>query len=114
MSWRERATRVADEIGLGCNLLATADAERELGDTAACRTSFEGSQTACDSARRYLSELSCLLQSHREVLERSISRLQSAISEFRLSAGDMVPEHASPGDVIPTANLTRISNTRRH
>ena len=93
-SWRERATLVADEISLGCALLDRADAERELGDTSAACTSVADSQASCDSARQCLGELSCLMQSHREILERSILRLQSAISEFRLADGDMVPEQA--------------------
>ena len=40
LSWRERATLVADDISLGCELLGLAYAERELGDmSASCAAS---------------------------------------------------------------------------
>jgi hypothetical protein len=99
LSWRERATLVADEISLGCELLDRADAEAELGDASASFRSLESSRAACNSACEHLGQLSCLMQSHREILERSISRLHSAISEFRLGHSDVMPVPAS--DVIP-------------
>jgi hypothetical protein len=82
-SWRDGLTLVAEEISLGVTLLELAKTERKLNETAAFYSSLQHSQSACNSARHSLGELSCVLHSHREVLEKSISGLLSAISEFR-------------------------------
>jgi hypothetical protein len=74
---------VADEIGLGITFLELARTERALGEMNVSSATLELSQAACESARRSLGEISCLLQSPREVLEDAIRRLQAAISESR-------------------------------
>jgi hypothetical protein len=113
LSWRVRAILVADEISLGCTLLDLANTERELGDTNASCASLEGSQTACDSARQHLGELSCLMQSHREILERSIFELQSAVSDLRdrvsVPASDVIPMAAS---LKPQFALNRVARAK--
>jgi hypothetical protein len=82
LSWRDRLTLVAEEISLGVTLLELARTERQLDDTAASHNSLKSSQSACNSARYSLGKLSCVIHSHRQTLEGSIGKLQSAISEF--------------------------------
>jgi hypothetical protein len=83
LSRRTRLVFVVEEIGLGITLLQLSHTERSLGEREASDKSLERSHAACQSARRSLGEVSCLLQSPRAMLESSIDELQAAILEHR-------------------------------